>query len=380
MSTIKSLNIYNVADIGQYVERVISDVREAHIRTWFRTTYLRWFRHESDNVRIMVPGVFRNLHEPFGLRSTKTDVLATSLKHDVFHFVDDYPTEQWAIDAMLHGKLLWWVEPRRRATDILRHWIDFMRTLPADKPIRQSVDAMIEAVRKYDEMLERQKLIDNLNDGVLKVHEDPQRGFQIVRLDTREAVRAEGAYMKHCIWTSRYDLRLHTRLFSIRSIETGLPLASIEVRAASIRLPADKVKTFCGLSVFKREFMDFDGYVLVQVSGPRNREVADEVLASVNEWFVDSCDHRVNLVSPPPEGNPTYVFEVSGKSEYGDDDDDGENDAHFDDGEADGEDDDDDAEDEAEPENDDDKDKAEDEDFDDEAIEEISAALDYVDD
>lgn len=228
-------NIYDEVRIDEWINMMMRDVSEPHIITWFKTIFRRWARQQTPMMRLAVPdGYYRSpvLHNGEVIapdaKFTESQRTRAFAKFDRATFTPvDVTTipERWALLALLKGEL-YFFEPSVRVTREVPHWVDFMRTLP-NRAIRYTVDDLRAAVSRWDVQMARKKLLHDSTAGVEEVwsHGD----HYVVRINSAEALKAEGELLSHCIWTSRYDLKLGSYLFSLRKRGQQVPLATMEV-------------------------------------------------------------------------------------------------------------------------------------------------------
>ncbi len=233
-------NIYNEHRITEWIDAMLVDqLLSENMRTWFYTIFKRWARRQESMMRIAMPeGMLSStLLKEFvkdRLEGRLAPTASSILNVALFDFIKP-PQEEWAIRAMAAGQL-YTFHPTLSITRSVPHWIDFMRTLP-NRPIRYSVESLMKAVDRWDEEMLRVKTLIDSTEGVTEVWSDGDH--YVVRLDSKESVKAEGALMGHCVWTQRYDLHRGTLLFSLRHRGQPRPLATMEVNEPA---PALKLK------------------------------------------------------------------------------------------------------------------------------------------
>lgn len=277
MSKIHVPNLVNPNAVDEVCELLAAGTNYHFVKLWIHSTLRRWMQAQH-NV-LLIPKALGSFLQPnpetAGYRLVEVDTDAPFLEH------------AWARNAMLRGELYEWHWPSGPDLAKYRHWIDYADTLPI-RAIRHSVPDMIQAVAKWDEQLAKQVLRDSLTKGIETVwsHGD----FSVVRLVSPEAHDAEGAYMRHCVGTSRYDERKHSEQYSLRGPD-GLPLATIQLVDVKIvpRPPAyldDGARTALlakwRSSVGKCEVSK----VMIQVQGKGpSKLVAKEHEHLINLWF-----------------------------------------------------------------------------------------------
>ncbi len=178
-----------------------------------------------------------------------------------------------------------------------------------------TVEQMESAVKDWDKKLARQKLLQALSVGVTPVDPDFfQDDLFLVKLDTKEAYKAEGAVMKHCV--ADYWGRKSSEIYSLRLLaEDATPLATLEVS---------------------------QGTRIVQVQGPRNQPIAEEHEHLLMLWStMRGLEWRPGRVEYDDEDDDED-FDCDDEDEDDDDDDDGprnrdDDDEEYDEDEDDGE-------------------------------------------
>lgn len=274
-------NLYNPTAPSEYVKYTILDgVSEEHIRNWFLTVFVRHVRTLPQCCKLMVPFKAR---ENFN-------------SHKGIFFYADIPEEDWARQAILDGSLYMWTQPNEKPTsgDAIktRHWIDYMRTELPVGLIGHTVESMDDAIKAWDKRLANQKLIGDLKEGVEQVWQNETH--YLVRLITANAFRAEGTYMRHCLWTSRYDRRDYSTCYSLRERATGLPIATVQVLDALAKVQKRKEKSF-SLGRPKFTSTEVKTHRLVQSFTVLDGKVPALLQAFINEWF--ASDHNVYAIN-----------------------------------------------------------------------------------
>lgn len=322
-----NFNIYNEKRIDDWIDAMIGgQLVTRHVDTWFYTIFRRWARKQPSMLRLALPNKLLDsplLHDLYrkrldgGLVPDESSVLSES-RFDLI----PTPTEDWAMKAMLNGEL-YTFRPSIQVTRLIPHWLDFMRTLP-DRPIRYTVESLMKAVARWDEQALRRKTIIDSTTGVTEVWSSGEH--YVVRLDSQDSVKAEGALMGHCVWSQRYDLRRGSTLFSLRRRNVDRPLATMEVTEPVSKLRLADLAGLIGepfqsrltamsgshsniaqllvdrameqwetnaegqvvgnfTAPLPKEHMPLGKPVLAQICTVRNRALSEEIVRTVHAWF-----------------------------------------------------------------------------------------------
>lgn len=276
MSKIKVPNLINPNAVDELVDVLVGSCGFHFVQLWGRSTLRRWL--QANHTVKLIPETL----EQYLKRTSATEGYELVKRERIDAMPD------WAQRALMHGELHEWKWPDEVMMQTYRHWIDYACTNLPIRPMRQTVEALIEHVAAWDRRLAKQVLIENLNKGVEVVwtHED----FSIVRLLSPEAHDAEGAYMGHCVGTSRYDQREYSEQYSLRGPE-GFPLATIQLvdvmivpRPPAHLQPEDRTKL---LAKWRTEIGKTErAKVMAQIQGKGpSKTVAAEHDHLVNLWF-----------------------------------------------------------------------------------------------
>lgn len=279
-------NVINVDEVDTYVKSLGRGHKE-HIKAWLASTFRRYILNESPHV---VPVMDRReLNSPwvdiigqlFGIihysKSTKNFDLRQFAAENIL-LVDVAEQPEWVRDAVARKDRIVCVHMERQPRDNHMHLIDYMATLP-ERQIKSTVADMVEAVRAWDTMLAKQKILQALSVGVevlpsAVIDSYSKEKLIMVRLVEKSAYKAEGAAMKHCV--GGYHDRKHATIYSLRRVVStgeGLPdlqepIATIEVR--SVKYNGETIKT------------------IQQMKGKCNKPPVEEgVIELIHAWYAE---------------------------------------------------------------------------------------------
>jgi hypothetical protein len=282
-------NVLNEDQVTKFCEYVAKG-RRPHVAAWLTSTLRRFILQEWPTRKEVI--------EERVLNSTLFTAMAAIMNHDrkkpidvryvvakTMHIVDRKDLPEWAVNCLNDDVKMEFIElPEIAANSVeyqkIRHWADFLETLP-EREIRHSIGDLTKAVVKWDADRRREKILGSMQDGVIMVESAviaETNKYFMVELIEPAAYKREGTMMQHCVWNSRYDKRKGCRIFSLRHLEKpdGQPICTIEItRGRLVQAMAyddepvskkirDLVNAWCAESSFseEEEAYDEDGNII----------------------------------------------------------------------------------------------------------------------
>lgn len=330
-------NVLNSEDARTYAVATAGAHSEPHVQAWFTSTFATWLLREENHFVQCCTTKQNNEPTAVMLRFVLTHFTANSVavRLPKFHVVAAPQTlDKWQAQALGENNLFYWQSPGVKSKAVHAHWRDYCDTLPA-KQIRMTVDHMIAAVAKWDKALAKQKLQNDLNEGVAVVSSAAVAsapGYSLVKLETKIAFCAEGAAMAHCVGNGSYwkrKVKGSCTILSLRHVDEARPIATLELEHSGTSAKPAAPQ-------------------LIQVRGYKNSVVSLEVnnllhaLAVEQGWQIYSAEDD--------EDEDWGVNQNEDEEDGDEEEDDGDGEEEEEDGEDDEEDDEDDEEDEDEEE------------------------------
>jgi hypothetical protein len=264
----EKVNLYNPEVAIKYAAQIAASGPD-HVLAWFTSTFARWLQAQ-DQYKVQCVSAKTARSPQYRMLKAFNAVLPDS-KRVTCHEFGAETLPDWATNALADHRLWMWIKPSTEDRTQFVHWYDYACTLPA-RDIRMTVDQMLTAVYAWDKQLARQKLLSDMREGTELVWQSSpgiqesvdgvtngQTQYQVVKLITAAAYKAEGAVMKHCV--AGYHGRASTTIYSLRVNEQENPLATVEVAHGTGA---------------KRG--------VAQVQGPCNQKITDAHTSVLREW------------------------------------------------------------------------------------------------
>jgi len=334
-------NVINVDEVDTYVKK-LGKGKPEHVQAWLASTFRRWLINDSPCVRTVVTK--RDMNHPImSMMSTLLSVVLTrvddrrpgqpdlepqamrSNRERLEHALQsqflpvnpgDYP--DWVAVALDAGTLIVAVDVKALKTDSHRHMIDFMETLP-ERQIKHTVKEMVTAVRVWDAQLAKQKLLNDLNDGIEVTTSDVidahPEGLVMVKLITKPSYIAEGAIMKHCVGGKAYFGKTNKLIYSLcrkdplegaEGEDAVMPIATLEIRTEVRKGKPNVLGKVTTLTI----------HDIVQIKARRNKTPDQTYLDLIAKW-AEEQGFRVS----DEDGDDDDEEEGVDDDEDGDDDD-----------------------------------------------------------